>query len=675
MHGTVVPPASEGLWQSRRSADIVLASTPPYMLGGWLPMGIPLIGALLEQEGITSRVVRFQDAPSHPPAQIVDLIYDTLYRNPSIGSRLSRINEIADGDVGFFDLVLSRLLAGPERIFGLSAWRMNTDVTLEVARRLKRERPEALIIIGGPEASESTADFFQDWIDVVVWGSAESVVVPVIRALLDDRPGEAAAWTNVWVNPKHERPNRVPSPRPEQPPIPRIDYTKLVPLQVGAANPSLPLMLNLGCPFRCGFCPNTTIYPEMGWGSPQRVVDEMVEIMRVWAELHPPGEAPRIELQLCDAALNGNPGQFDQLCDAMIAADWPIRPSVGTLLVIDKRMTRERAERTINAGLHHAFFGLESANPRLRRLMKKPGKKDEIAIALEVCRDAGFDRSLGMGIIVGWPDETEEEFYETVEFLDWSLELGVINSFCVMPLIRTPGMMDPALMDGAEGEARGLLWRMPTAGGSPNTRARRFFHVIEHFRGLVPVASSIPHEIVAKSMVNPGTEAFWERWQARNAVEDVDAARHLVANFWGDAEDAAAAASPEEAACVIVAAVPGDLGLQREAAVDATVANGNGHGVEHGESVASYSERTLAGRGESVVLRLDPTPGAQGFARVGDHALSYIGSDIPTPLRTIVLGVGRVVRDLPKRPAEPEEAWNEIARIVEDLAPDLVLVD
>ncbi len=673
MHGTVERPVVEGLWQSRTAGDIVLASTPPYMLGGWLPMGIPLIGALLEQDGITSRVVRFQDAPSNPPPQIVDLVYDTLYRDPSIDSRLSRIRQIADGDGEFFNLILTRLLAGPERVFGLSAWRMNADVTLEIARRLKEQRPDALVIVGGPEASEGTSDFFQDWIDVVVWGSAESVVVSVIRAMLDRRPGEAAAWTNVWVNPKHARADRSPLPPPEQPPIPRIDYTTLVPLQVGAANPSLPLMLNLGCPFRCGFCPNTTIYPEMGWGSPQRVVDEMVEIMRIWAELHPPGEAPQIELQLCDAALNGNPGQFDQLCDAMIAADWPIRPSVGTLLVIDKRMTRERSERTIAAGLHHAFFGLESANPRLRRLMKKPGKKEEIAVALRVCRDAGFDRSLGMGIIVGWPDETEEEFYETVEFLDWSLGLGVINSVTVTPLIRTPGMMDPTLMEGAAGEARGLLWQMPTPGGSPNVRARRVFHAIDHFRGLVPVSSSIPHEIIAKSMLNPGTEVFWDGWHARNTVDDAGAARQLVANASGDAKDDA---NPlvETMASETDSTADGGVVTPPHAAQDAHVANGNG-GI-HGEPVDVHvSERTLVGRGESIVLRLDRTPGALGFARVGDHALSYIGSDIPAPLRTVVLSVGRVVRELPTAPDAADEAWGAIARIVENLAPDINLVD
>lgn len=672
MSEALVRAAAEPIWQSRASGDVVLASAPPYMLGGWLPMGIPLIGALLDQVGITSRVVRFQDSPSTPSRDIVDLIYMTLYGDPPLGERLERIRAVAVREAAFFDLVLSRLLAGPERVFGLSAWRMNADVTLEVARQLKEQRPDALIVVGGPEASESTSDFFQEWVDVVVWGSASSVVVPVMRALLDRQPGDAAVWDNVWVNPKHGRRGRSAAQHGEQPPLPHIDYTDLVPLQVGAAHPSFPLMLNLGCPFRCGFCPNTTIYPDLGWGNPERVVEEMVQIMRVWAQLHPEGEVPHIELQLCDAALNANPAQYDRLCQALINVDWPITPSIGSLLVIDKRMTPERARLTREAGLHNGFFGLESANPRLRRLMKKPGKKEEIATALQVCRDEGFT-SLGMGVIVGWPDETEEEFYETVEFLDWAVSLGVSSSLCVMPLIRTPGMMDPTLLEGATGEARGLLWRMPTAGGSPNVRARRFFHVLEHFHGLVPVSSSIPHEIVAHSMLNRDAWSFRDSWIARHAVEDVDAARHLVANFWGDREDGGSL-STEEVAEPAEAAAP----LASEAASlplesrDESVSNG---GAPTSSTDPLASERTLVGRGETVVLRLDRAPGTPGFATVYDHTLSYRGSEIPAPLRPVVLDLGRAVRRLSKAPALTDEAWSDIARIVKHIAPDVRLDD
>jgi len=674
MPESVVRPLSVPLWQSRESGDIVLASTPPYMLGGWLPMGIPLIGTLLEQVGITSRVVRFQDAPSSPSPDIVDLIYMTLYGDPPLAQRLDRIRAVAAREAAFFELVLSRLLAGPERIFGLSAWRMNADVTLEVARQLKEQRPDALIVIGGPETSESTSDFFQEWVDVVVWGSAASVVVPVMRALLDRQPGEAAVWDNVWVNPKHERRGLSAAQHGQQPPLPHIDYTDLVPLQVGATHPMFPLMLNLGCPFRCGFCPNTTIYPDLAWGNPERVVEEMVEIMRVWEQLHPDGDTPRIELQLCDAALNANPAQYDRLCRALIDADWPgVPPSIGSLLVIDERMTPERARLTREAGLHNGFFGLESANPRLRRLMKKPGGKKEIAAALKVCRDEGFT-SLGMGVIVGWPDETEEEFYETVEFLDWAVSLGVSSSLCVMPLIRTPGMMDPTLLEGATGEARGLLWKMPTAGGSPNVRARRFFHVMEHFNGLVTVASSVPHEIVARSMINESAQEFWSGWMARHSVEDVDAARHLVANFWGDRADSAAAlpiveatAPPSDDTSAAIAAAPLNTPEPREA----SISEGGAHDAP---AEPPASERTLVGRGEAVVLRLDPQ-GTPGFAKVYNHTLSYRGSDIPEPLRHVVLNLGRVVSRLPKEPAPTDDVWRDIDRIVRRIAPDVCLND
>lgn len=511
---------ADGCWQSRTAGDIVFATVPPYRAMGWLSMGVPLLSAYLDQAGISSRIVRFNHGPRSAPQEFVDLQSLTLFTNPSVSERLARIRGAAARNPAFFDLLLSRLLAGPELVFGFSTWRMNVDVGLEVARRVKERRPDAFIVFGGPEASTATTDLQQDWVDVVVWGSAAPVIVPVVRALLDRQPAEAGVWDNVWVHPRHGSPRRrVPAPT-EPTSLPRIDYTRIVPLQVGAPTPAVPILLNLGCPFRCRFCTNTNVYPEMAWGDAERLVEEMQEIMRVWKSLHPHGDPPDLQLTLSDAAANAQPAQFDALCKGIIAADWALPPrGINGQLIIDGRMTPQRIKLLTDAGLTSWSFGLESANPRIRTEMKKPGSKESIVNALQECSNQGWP-GIAMSIIVGWPGETEEEFLETVEFLEWVVSIGMLRMLIPLPMFSGPAMMDADLLGGATDID--MAWKLPIEAGSPLVRARRYFSLFEHFEGLANVRSPIPHRLAAVAMLGDEHIDHVERWIATHGEHPLE---------------------------------------------------------------------------------------------------------------------------------------------------------
>jgi hypothetical protein len=278
--------------------------------------------------------------------------------------------------------------------------------------------------------------------------------------------------------------------------------------------------------------------------------------------------------------------------------------------------------------------------------MKKPGQKDEIARALQTCSDQGWKKGLNFGIIIGWPDETEEEFFETIEFLDWAVSLGVMRALSIIPMYRTQGMMDDSLLRDAEGEAKGLAWRLPTAAGSPAVRARRYFHVFEHFTDLALVQSPVPHHVVVNKMLGGQPPGFWERWIAKRGEHPVD-------NRMEEPTQAGAG----------VFSVPPVVGTESPLGPIGAAA----------PDTLPWSVRTLVGRGATVVLQLNPDPEADALARVGAHGFSHEGDLLPEPLRDVVLEMSRAVGGLARKTESTDEIWTEVARFVETIASDVRL--
>src|SRR5262249_35110782 len=187
---------------------------------------------------------------------------------------------------------------------------------------------------------------------------------------------------NVWINPVLAPQTPLVRQRPPSHAIPRIDYTRLVPLHLGDPSPQIPMLLNVGCPFRCSFCVNTTLYPELEWGSTHRVIDEMLELRRIGTDSFDDGAAPPYEIMMCDAALNGQPAQFNQLCEEMIAADWPQRPAkVRGYFIVDVRVNEKAVRLAVAAGGKEGVFGPESANPPPRPHPQEPGRAGDGARA------------------------------------------------------------------------------------------------------------------------------------------------------------------------------------------------------------------------------------------------------------------------------------------------------
>lgn len=501
------------------AGDVVLSSLPPYSTQPWLNTGIVVHSALLAQSGIRARVVRPLEPPFVVPDMVTHASLQTFIFDPPMTERIDRMEQAYRSSPAFFDEMVDTLLTSSEHVIGLSVYRNNVDATLWVARLLKEKRPHVRIIIGGPEAIEEPATLLLPWVDAVVGRDAESVIVDLVRFFLDNQPHRANELPNVWLHEKYSTPSSDPATRPPlaPPALPPIDYGPLMHLLVGDLEPTVPLLLNWGCPYHCAFCSNRGIYGRFAPGNVARLLDEMDSAVMAWRDLFQ-GPPPGLNLQLSDATTNALPAQFDELLQGVIArlATWKVRPHLRGQTLLDSRLTEARARRMAEAGFGGTFFGLDAANDGLRRSIQKPGSLTQVLAAVETYQRAGL-RGLNVGILVGLPGETEANFSETEMFVERILAFGhTIESITVLPYVWFLSAQDPDFARINQGARRGVLWQADVAAGKPAERARRFMRVFDRIAGRASVVSPVPPYLALPAMLPEEDPAHLEAWMQRH---------------------------------------------------------------------------------------------------------------------------------------------------------------
>jgi hypothetical protein len=500
------------------SGDVVLSQAPPYNTQPWLAMGLVVHAALLGQAGMRARIVRPIDPPFLVPAGVMHASNVTMTRDPPIDHRMAAMDREYSADPAFFDGIVDELAAGGERVVGLSVWRNNVDVTLKVAKLLKARHPRIFIVLGGPEAIDGWESLQLPWIDAVLGVDAERVLARVVEALLAGRPEDAAGLPNVWLN-RDLGVNGTPRRAADDSALtlPHIDYGALLPLLVGDAEPTMPLLLNWGCPYRCGFCSNRNVYSRFTPGQPQAIVDQLDAIVTGWVALHD-GDAPGITLQLSDATTNALPAQLDEVLVGVAdrSGRWGTKPLIRGQTLFDSRITDERVRLMVRSGFRSTFFGLETASDRLRRALGKPGTIAQVADAMQTFH-RGRGGELHFGIPVGIPGETDDDFRETERFIEWALQLeGTVASITVLPYMFFDTAQDPELGRRNRGERRGALWRTDAPGGDPAVRARRFMRLFDLVDGRVPVTCPFPPYLLLPAMLPDEDPARLESWMERH---------------------------------------------------------------------------------------------------------------------------------------------------------------
>lgn len=293
---------------------------------------------------------------------------------------------------------------------------------MTLARLLREQMPHIHIVVGGKhllriqEKLLQHPFFFTHYFHSAVLHEGEE---PLARLLERLRAGEEPGAIPGLVSMMDSRPCLTP---PQPPPplegLPPPDFSDLQWDLYLVPRPYAPLRMSRGCYWgRCTFCIRYGI-ERVDFLPPQRVVEEMQRLGELYG--------------VRDFTVNDDcmpPQYWEELCDRILGQHLQVSMLIWAKPV--SGFTARRLEKMARAGVRQIRWGVESAHPRVLRLMRKGTTVPAMTRVLSHARQAGIWNHACF--ILGFPTETRQEAQATLDFLASHRDL--ISSFILYPFV------------------------------------------------------------------------------------------------------------------------------------------------------------------------------------------------------------------------------------------------
>jgi radical SAM superfamily enzyme YgiQ (UPF0313 family) len=297
-----------------------------------------------------------------------------------------------------------RVLRTDARIIGFSVWRPTKYASLALAKEIKKRDKDRIVVFGGPEPSFSGEELIgYDTVDAIILGEGEQTLAELATSYKNSNgigfcPGAILKKNGKIINcGLREEIGSLDG-------LPFPDYSDFD-LKLYRNPHVLSIMFYRGCIRRCAFCNTSVIWKRFRSRSAESIFSEMKFQVNRYPQIH--------KFEVDDTALNLNLSELSKLCDLIIASGLKINWGGSALIraEMDSRLIKKMAQ----AGCNCLGFGLESASQKVVNRMGKGFKIEDAERVIRDTHNAGIETVLG--IIVGFPCETQEDFQETVDFI------------------------------------------------------------------------------------------------------------------------------------------------------------------------------------------------------------------------------------------------------------------
>lgn len=321
----------------------------------------------------------------------------------------------AHGDaVRFFDLAVDAIERVDEAVVdadlvGISSSTVLFGRACRVLDRIKRERPDLPVIIGGPHATLMTEDAVMKGFDAAVIAEGEYTAVALADAIregasLHEVAGAAAKkGDGVAYGPRRGfEPDLDVFPDPDRT---LIDYRKYF----GDGIEFVGMMATRGCPYNCLFCKpmlDKVHGPEVRRRSAKRVAQEMSNVAKSLGY--------KKFLFKDDTMVLGGVEYFVELERELAAAG--LRDSHWVCQARVDEISAPLIEQMKRCGLGAIAFGVESGSQKVLDFYRKGIKVEQTIQAFDLCHEHGVG-TLAF-VMLGAPVETREDLEATVKLIE-----------------------------------------------------------------------------------------------------------------------------------------------------------------------------------------------------------------------------------------------------------------
>jgi anaerobic magnesium-protoporphyrin IX monomethyl ester cyclase len=313
-------------------------------------------------------------------------------------------------------------------VWGMSCWTANRRGVALMAELIRRQHPQAHIIVGGPHATPLAKEMLEHYpaIDTVAVGESEETFLELLSRLQAGADPRGLAGTWFRAGSSIER-------APERPALTNLDV--LARPQAHFATHIV--MTSRGCPWACTFCG-----AETSWGRGFRAHSVPYVLDTLEAAL---ARLPVKMIQIKDDTFTTNRRRVLELCRGIRARNLRFLWSCDTRVDV---LSEELLYEMRLAGCQRMSLGVESGSAEVLSRIDKKITPEEIIESTELARKYGIEVRYYM--MLGNRGETRETFHETLAFLERARPHQYLFS-CLS--------IFPGTRDFEEAEAQGWLER------------------------------------------------------------------------------------------------------------------------------------------------------------------------------------------------------------------------
>ncbi len=277
-------------------------------------------------------------------------------------------------------------------VIGFSCYKSNMRTTLFLAEMLKNKNPILRVAFGGPEITryylkgkESLqADEFAA-ADLLVVGEGEK---PFYDFVQNNVSGRMIYFEELDDINSYD---------------PAAAYG-LLDIKAYPRKDSVSLLMGRGCLKTCRFCSERFLYKKQRIRSIDNIIKEISFHLK---------RNSRQSFVFHDSMLNMNLARLERLCDAIIKKFGRINWEAQMGVRLD--MSDGLLEKIAKSGCYNLFIGLESGCDNTLANMRKGFTSMDALMFFKKLKKANL--TFGVSMIVGFPQETEEECEESLRFL------------------------------------------------------------------------------------------------------------------------------------------------------------------------------------------------------------------------------------------------------------------